>query len=409
MNAPRQGLFASLLIVCFVLQTLLLVIATTHQLKENRASQGQLMTSQLITDSLPEMTPPNTVSLALISNRYATNPSVASLRILDASQQVLATAGLERTRTGEVFSRDILQGDRKIGQVELTLIEPSMGEILRSEWLALTLSLLLYIFLWLAYRLIARPTRSEYLTRVQHENELKQQIDTLKQALENNEQTTATPQAVVSPEPEEDVQQSTDHLLNEKTICLNIQFYDPKGLLDSVSQSVAQSYFNLCQMFLNKAITQCSQHYNIAVDDFIISESFDAEGATIYIDAEKYKDAECLMMISAVFQMLSDVLYRRYREEKRFVLQTRCAISSAVKDMQLDATAASKRLTQSLSSKESAVYVNHKFLQSMTQCYQLVTLPHPTNALTRHAYLINGMNHECAELAQRMRTQILKG
>ncbi|SDB82384.1 hypothetical protein [Acinetobacter boissieri] len=407
MNAPRQGLFASLLIVCFVLQTLLLVIATTHQLKENRASQGQLMTSQLITDSLPEMVPANTVSLALISNRYATNPSVASLRILDANQQVLATAGLERTRTGEVFSRDIMQGERKIGQVELTLIEPSIGEILRSEWLAMTLSLLLYILLWLAYRLIARPTRSEYLNRLQYENELKQQIDTLKNALEN----TSNPIPVNQPtvEPEQVQVQDVNESVNEKTICLNIQFYDPKQLLDSVSQSVAQSYFHLCQLFLNKAITQCAQHYNIAVDDFVIHESFDANGATVHIDAEKYKDAECLMMICAVFQMLADVLYRRYREEKRFVLHTRCAISSAVKEMQLDAIPAAKRLTQSLTSKESAVYVNHKFLQSMTQCYQLVTLPHPTNALTRHAYLINGMNHECADLAQRMRTQILKG
>ncbi|MBF7681876.1 hypothetical protein I2F27_00800 [Acinetobacter sp. B5B] len=407
MNAPRQGLFASLLIVCFVLQTLLLVIATTHQLKENRANQGQLMTSQLITDSLPEMMPPNTVSLALIGNRYATNPSVASLRILDASQQVLATAGLEQTRSGEVFSRDIMQGERKIGQVQLTLIEPSIGEILRSEWLAMTLSLLLYVFLWLAYRLIARPTRREYLARLAHENELKQQISTLNQALsmaQSDPSNTCVPTS-----PEEDVEESTVEHINEKTICLNIQFYDPKQLLDTVSQSVTQAYFNLCQLFLNKTITQCAQHYNISVDDFIISNSFDAHGVTVEIDAEKYKDAECLMMICAVFQMLSDVLYRRYREEKRFVLHTRCAISSGVKDMQLDALPAAKRLTQSLTGKESAVYINHKFLQSMTQCYQLVTLPHPTNALTRHAYLINGMNHDCADLAQRIRTQILKG
>jgi len=48
--APRQGLFASLLIVSFALHTFLLVIATTHQLNENRASQGQLMTSQLVAD-----------------------------------------------------------------------------------------------------------------------------------------------------------------------------------------------------------------------------------------------------------------------------------------------------------------------------------------------------------------------
>jgi hypothetical protein len=42
------------------------VIATTHQLNENRASQGQLMTSQLVADTLSEMEPANTVSLALV-------------------------------------------------------------------------------------------------------------------------------------------------------------------------------------------------------------------------------------------------------------------------------------------------------------------------------------------------------
>ena len=55
LNAPRQGLFASLLIVSFAFHTFLLVVATTHQLNENRASQGQLMTTQLVTDSLAEL------------------------------------------------------------------------------------------------------------------------------------------------------------------------------------------------------------------------------------------------------------------------------------------------------------------------------------------------------------------
>lgn len=406
LNAPRQGLFASLLIVCFVLQTLLLVMATTHQLKENRASQGQLMTSQLITDSLQEMQPPNTVSLALIAQRYATNPSVASLRILDNNQQVLATSGMKQTRVGEVFSRDITQNDQKIGQVDLTLIQPSIGEILRSEWIALTLSLFLYIFLWLAYRIAARPTRHEYIARLKYEADLKQQINNLTLALADAE---SQPLQTNNNAPiEKSLQPEAALTYNEKTISLNIQFYDPKQLLNSVSQSVANAYFNLCQLFLNKAISQCSQHYNIPSSEFILTGKFTENGTTISINAEKYKEAECLMMICSVFQLLSEVLYKRYREEKRFVLQTRCSIASAVADMQLDAPQAAQRLTQSLTAKESAVYVNHKFLKSMTECYQLVTLPQPTNTLIRHSYLINGMNHDCAELAQKMRTQILK-
>ncbi len=67
------------------------------------------MTSQLVADSLSELEPANTVSLALIANRYATNPSVASIRILDANKQVLATSGISKTRQGEIFARDALQ------------------------------------------------------------------------------------------------------------------------------------------------------------------------------------------------------------------------------------------------------------------------------------------------------------
>ena len=54
------------------------------------------MTSQLVADSLSELEPANTVSLALVANRYATNPSVASIRILDANKQVLATSGMAK-------------------------------------------------------------------------------------------------------------------------------------------------------------------------------------------------------------------------------------------------------------------------------------------------------------------------
>ena len=190
MNAPRQGLFASLLTVSFALHTFLLVIATTHQLNENRANQGQLMTSQLATESVTELEPANTVSLALVANRYATNPSVASIRILDANKQVLATSGMAKTREGEVFVRDALQNEKKVGTVEITLIQPSIGEILRTQWLAILASLFLHGLIWLAYRTVARPTRSEYLARINQENLLKHEIQRLTQALALEKQNT---------------------------------------------------------------------------------------------------------------------------------------------------------------------------------------------------------------------------
>lgn len=415
MNAPRQGLFASLLIVSFAFHTFLLVVATTHQLNENRASQGQLMTSQLVTDSLSELEPANTVSLALLANRYATNPSVASIRILDAKKQVLATSGMAKTRQGEVFIRDALQNEKKVGTIEITLIKPSIGEILRTQWLAILVSLLIHAFLWLAYRAIARPTRSEYLARINNEARLKHEIQQLTEALEAEKanRTLAIAQAQqqaqnkIKLEPKVAVTSTVDD--DQEILALNIQYYDPKQLMNTVNQSVSVPYFNLCQIFLNKSIELCAQHFKLNSKDFVIHQAFNQHGAILSVDAEKPNAAQSILMIGSVFQLLSEVLYKRYREDKRFVLQTRCAVTSSVEAMQLDAKHAAERLVNHLIAKEMALYLSNDQLKHIGDCYQLVALPNPTNVLTRHAFMINGMNNECAELAQNIRTEILKG
>lgn len=415
MNAPRQGLFASLLIVSFALHTFLLVIATTHQLNENRASQGQLMTSQLVADTLSELEPANTVSLALVANRYATNPSVASIRILDANKQVLATSGMSKTRQGEVFVRDALQNEKKVGTVEITLIQPSIGEILRTQWLAILVSLFIHALIWLAYRAIARPTRSEYLARINQENHLKHEIQRLTQALALEKQNTVTlvaqaqqqakaqSKARVEKRPAEAVQ------LDDQALALNIQFYDPKQLLNSVNQSVSVPYFKLCQLFLDKSIDLCAKHYEIDAAKIHVTQEFDSEGATLTTNTEPPQALECLMMVGAVFQLLSDVLYKRYREDKRFALQTRGAVAGAVDAMQLDAVEAAKRLTQHLHAKEAALHLNHDQLKTIQNNYELVAMPNPSNIITRHAFMINGMNEACATVAQTLRTEILMG
>ncbi|TCB35307.1 hypothetical protein E0H82_08620 [Acinetobacter sp. ANC 4910] len=411
MNAPRQGLFASLLIISFALHTFLLVIATTHQLNENRANQGQLMTSQLVTDSLSELEPANTVSLALLVNRYATNPSVASIRILDGTNQVLATGGLSKTRDGEVFVRDALQNEKKVGTIEITLIKPSIGEILRTQWLAILFSFFIHGLLWLGYRAIARPSRTEYLARINNESRLKHEIQALTQALEQEKHNAALTiaQAQQQFQNKNKAKEIKPVILDDCSVALNIQYYDPKQLLDSVNQTVSVPYFNLCQIFLNKSIELAVQHYKLNRSDITTVQQFSAQGATITLSADMPDAVPCLVMISSVFQLLSEVLYKRYREEKRFVLQTRSAISSSVDAMQLSAVQAAERLVHQLSAKESAVHLNNELLQHISEHYDLVSLPNPTNVLTRHAFMVNGMDSSMAELAQSLRTEILKG
>ncbi len=413
MNAPRQGLFASLLIISFALHTFLLVLATTHQLNENRASQGQLMTSQLVSDSLAELDPPNPVSLALVANRYATNPSVASIRILDANNQLLASSGMAKTRQGEVFVRDALQNEKKVGSIEVSLIKPSIGEILRTQWLAILASLFIHVLLWLAYRAVARPSRSEYLARINNESRLKHEIQQLTQALELEKHNSALmvaqvqQQAKAQPLPKARTAEITSD--NDQRVALSIQFYDPKQLLSSVNQSVSVPYFKVCQIFLNKSIELCAQHYHLRSSNLEIRQEFNQNGAVVSVSADSKPAVECLLMVGTVFQLLSDVLYKRYREDKRFALQTRSAVATAVEAMQLNAQQAAERLAQQLNAKETALYLNNEQLKDISQNYQLMPMPNPSNVLTRNAFMLNGLNTESAELAQQIRTEILMG
>ena len=158
-------------------------------------------------------------------------------------------------------------------------------------------------------------------------------------------------------------------------MALNIQFYDPKQLLSSVNQSVSVPYFKLCQLFLNKSIELCTKHYHLKATDIDVVDEFHAEGATLAISTSHPHAVECLLMVGTVFQLLSDVLYKRYREDKRFALQTRSAVCNAVEAMQIDAKEAAQRLAQHLHAKESALYLDNEQLKAIQDSYQLVAMP----------------------------------
>ena len=119
--------------------------------------------------------------------------------------------------------------------------------------------------------------RTEYLARINNESRLKFEIQTLTQALEQEKHNAAlaiaqTQQALKNKPKEKD---SKPVVLDTDSLSLNIQFYDPKQLLDSVNKTVSVPYFNLCQIFLNKATELCIQHYKLNSTDICTVHKFD--------------------------------------------------------------------------------------------------------------------------------------
>lgn len=417
MNAPRQGLFASLLIISFALHVILIIQATTHQLNNTRAIQGELMTRQLAEDSLVNLTPVDTVSLALLSNRFAARPDVASLKIVSADGKVLTTAGAAPTRSGEIFRKKIMLDQRVVGEIELVLIEPSIGELIRTQWISLFLSLLIHSLLWLLYRVIARPTRREYLDSLARERQLKEQLLALKHHAETLQKNAVLAQAVIQAKGAVPVNGADEKAVpNKPTVAepdfvLHVGFSDPKQLLGTLSPGLARPYFNLCQTLLEQAIDQTKQQFvQETGSDTIevkILQGFGERGAVVSVQGSSAQKALFLAKLANLLNLLTDVVYRRHRDIKRFALHTRCAIAEQQPNQPAQAIA--QRLLEHVSSNELAVHVSDEQVLQVQQHFQTAPLPNPMDAITREALMVIAMNVEFAQFAEQARERILSG
>lgn len=170
--APRQGLFAIIILISFCLQTLLLVLSTEQQVKESQQQKGEQMVSQLINEASLALQNRDRVSLSVIAGRYTSEQDVARLVIKDANDKVLVPLGNAPMQQGKTIRQVATKGDAVIGSVALTLKATSKGEIIAHQWPFVIGSLLLHLFLWLLYGYVARPTKTQInaLSRDIHEH-----------------------------------------------------------------------------------------------------------------------------------------------------------------------------------------------------------------------------------------------
>ncbi|TEU25559.1 hypothetical protein [Alkanindiges illinoisensis] len=419
MNAPRQGLYASLLIISFAVHVILMVHTTNHQLGHTRAIQGDLMTRQLADDSLAMLAPVDTVSLALMANRYTSRPDVASLKIMAADGRVLTSSGNAPTRSGEVFKKKVLLDQKAIGQIELTLIQPSIGEMIRTQWLPILLSLITHLLLWLLYRVVARPTRREYLATLAREQQLQEQLLALKLHAEQAQKNAVMARAMANPaEIPKPVQASSNNdgsttETQDNAFILRIGFVDPKQLLGTLSPGLARPYFSLCQTLLEQAIQQNRQHFE-GLDgqsgkpvDCKIVQPFGESGAIVSASGNHPQSALFLAQLAQLFNLLTEVVYRRHRDIKRFALHTRTALAEPQHNQPAQALAQS--LIHQVDANQLAVHLTDDQVLNLQQYFQLSPFDSPTDAQTREALLVTAMNVEGARFVSKARERILAG
>ena len=405
MNAPRQGLYATIIAISFALHTALIVEGAAHQLASTRDAQGQLLVRQLAEDATLGVARQDTVGLALLANRYSQRPDVVGLRLLAADGHVLATGGNAPSRSGETFQQILLQDRAQSGQVELTLADISLGEIIRLQWLPLLLSLLIHAFLWLFYRVVARP-KQLWAAKAQTADDFSE-----------SESTEMTPEdstnTSLSAEPSLQLKKADAASATPKVypVILRVTFDDPKSLLDTLTPTIAQKYFSLCQKLLEEAIRVLgAQMPNDGEStELTVITPFGMNGALVGVNQSSTPALGHLLLLAQLINLLSDAVYRRNRLEKRFALHTHTVISEAHEES--DAVAQSTTLMQLAKTNDVLIKVSDSNLSRLLIQFSLTALEQATdgtdNSELSEIMRLNGLRADQAQLIERARAQIL--
>lgn len=405
MNAPRQGLYATIIAISFALHTALIVEGAAHQLASTRDAQGQLLVRQLAEDATLGVARQDTVGLALLANRYSQRPDVVGLRLLAADGHVLATGGNAPSRSGETFQQILLQDRAQSGQVELTLADISLGEIIRLQWLPLLLSLLIHAFLWLFYRVVARP-KQLWAAKAQTADDFSE-----------SESTETTPEdstnTNLSAEPSLQLKKADAASATPKVypVILRVTFDDPKSLLDTLTPTIAQKYFSLCQKLLEEAIRVLgAQMPNDGEStELTVITPFGMNGALVGVNQSSTPALGHLLLLAQLINLLSDAVYRRNRLEKRFALHTHTVISEAHEES--DAVAQSTTLMQLAKTNDVLIKVSDSNLSRLLIQFSLTALEQATdgtdNSELSEIMRLNGLRADQAQLIERARAQIL--
>lgn len=406
MNAPRQGIYAALLATSFAIHAVLIIQGTEHQLAVTRAAQGELMTGQLVADSLAAVVAVDTVGLALLTARYTERADVASVRILAPTGRVLASGGAAATRGGQLFKQTVKLDQRTVGQVELTLIEPTRGEIIHYQWLPLLLSALLHALLWLLYRVIARPSRPAV------------QVNAMSSVLPVSAVPDEAAAVIAATPPVAPEAICAAEMSAEMPVLLTFGFDDPRQLLDTLSPSLAEPYYLLCQTLLDQAMRGLAQSQDSTAPTCKVLRKFNAQGAVVGLSgAPTVMLAEYAIELASVFNLLATVVYRRHREQKHFALHTRALVTVSSPEQSQATQSTPQRNHAKLVDKllpyarshGVLVHATENLMSALLRRTPLSSLEHPLNSLMREAMHVDGLSAEQASRIGQVRDQILRG
>ncbi|MDO4222657.1 MAG: hypothetical protein Q4D05_01315 [Acinetobacter sp.] len=403
MNTPKKVLFACVLLFSFLCHAGLLLYSTLHYLGKTRVQHGEVLITQMENDVRADLSYINPISLALIANRYATLPNVASIRILDEEQHLLVSAGTQKTRSHDLLSREVKYNDLPIGRIELSLIKTSISEVFLYTWWIMLLSLVLHLGIYIIYHYFMRPARHEYAHFLQFRDQASLQIENLQTALFNEQEKVTS----LLKDYDLHAQQTQPTMHDDHRIAITFQWLETHKI-SIVSTTLKQPYFQICNLFLERTIQAVTKHFHMETDEVKIHRIFHQQGAAISIPSNLSQAAECALMINAVMISLLETLHNAHLQKGNWTTPAHSAIAMMVGSMNLDAFSATQQLLKHHTETYStSIYLKTDLFKAIQQEYKLQQLDNPSNSLLRQAYLIVGLTPATSQLVQKFRDDIL--
>lgn len=160
-TAPRQGLFAIIILISFILHSVLMVFSLEQQLNTNREHKAKQLISELAETTGVALYQDDRVSLSVIADRLGNDIDVTRLTLLDNAGNILVQTGNAPLQAGTTHHKPVLLQNNKVGDVELTIKRTSKGEMVKTLWPFELGALIVHLLIWLLYGHIARPTKGQ--------------------------------------------------------------------------------------------------------------------------------------------------------------------------------------------------------------------------------------------------------
>lgn len=461
--APRQGLYALILLTSFLLLSCisLWTLASKHQ--QHSSTQAGEVLRQLSQELAMPLIAKDSLSLSSIAERYAHVPHVAGISVYDAQDTLMARIGDDSTSNAsqKAFEKPILSAEKPMGKAVLHMQPKPLGQLVTDFWWLFAALVVAHILLWLAYVLTAnqyvftdaavrpsvgKPTTGKQTagalsdlptappvsstnqansasgganlnqpaqparTTLSAAQRLRQQSST-SHTSQTTQQNTATGFAAkpVSSSAKQNTGMTTFlqalSAYDNPTI-LQIQFDDPKQLLTRLSPSVATPFYTLCNQLLDNAIealtsTELTSNIGFERSDFA-EDGVHVVVQSIDGEVDVAVHTYAAMLLAKLYTLLHEVTYTRHREIGRFALPVKACVSNKANQRTLAGILEYKAAASTL-----MVCTEAGNLHQLKGNMQLISYPTPTSVIERQTATVDGFDANLLNRITRLRDQIL--